>query len=158
MTATAISIFLFFILAAAVWFPIAYNEAIPDYVSDTYRETGPLYSASLAASAVGMCALALVGGHGIPCMAFLACAGLLFVSATGRYWEDVTSKVHKCAAVASAVGCVAWCLSVHWLPTALLALWLATPLARRKPWFWAEWCAMLDFFITYWCARGGLAW
>ena len=60
--------------------------------------------------------------NGIQCLAFLGCAGLIFVGAAPNYIDRDTLPIHKCGAIVAAVGCVGWCMSVNILPTAILAV------------------------------------
>ena len=97
----------------------------------------------------------LDSGLGEQCLAFIACAGLMFVGAAPRFLEQGERAVHKGAAIVSAVASVAWCMTVDVrLTIAAIALygvyWFGKG-KNSKPWFVAEVTAMLLVLFTYWC-------
>lgn len=97
----------------------------------------------------------LDSGLGEQCLAFLACAGLMFVGAAPRFLEQGERSVHKGAAIVSAVASVAWCMTVDVrLTIAAMVLygvyWFGKG-KNSKPWFVAEVTAMLLVLFTYWC-------
>lgn len=173
-----------FILLAAMRF------GIPDMMSDVYyqlqkctgsevigdkrkRNYGWVFTLVMFASAILMLIPMLDSGKGIQCLAFLGCAGLMFVGAAPNYIDRDTLPVHKCGAIVAAIGCVGWCMSVNILPTLLLAiflwfvLWLfyhlfvkweqylaerdgREPEMHLHPWYWIEIAGFLDVYLTYW--------
>lgn len=156
-----------FLLLAAMRF------GIPDMVSDVYyqlqgctgsevigdkrkRNYGWVFTAVMVASAILMLIPMLDSGRGIQCLAFLGCAGLMFVGAAPNYIDRDTLPIHKCGAIVAAIGCVGWCMSVNLAPTLLLAiavLIIYFPPAKKPKavgYYWAELAAFLDVFLTYW--------
>ena len=157
-----------FLLLAAMRF------GIPDMVSDVYyqlqnyagsevigdkrkRNYGWVFTLVMFASALLMLVSLLDSGKGIQFLAFLGCAGLMFVGFVPRYLDRAEHIVHKSAAITAAIGCVGWCASVNLIPTLLLAiavLIIYFPPAAKKPktvgYYWAEIAAILDMYLTYW--------
>ena len=172
-----------FLLLAAMRF------GVPAMVSDVYyqlqncagsevigdkekRNYGWVFTAVMVVSAILMLIPMFDSGKGIQCLAFLGCAGLMFVGAAPNYIDKDTLPIHKCGAIVAAIGCVGWCVSVNILPTAILAvsllfsLWLINNVIQyehrlaerdgREPdlhlhsWYWIEIAGFLDVFLTYW--------
>lgn len=156
-----------FLLLAAMRF------GIPDMVSDVYyqlqgctgsevigdkrkRNFGWVFTLVMFASAILILIPLLDCGRGVQCLAFLGCAGLMFVGFAPHYLDSNEHAIHKAAAITSAVGCVGWCLSVNLAPTLLLAiavLIIYFPPAKKSKndgYYWAEVAAFLDVFLTYW--------
>lgn len=173
-----------FLLLAAMRF------GIPSMVSDVYyqlqncagsevigdkekRNYGWVFTAVMVASAILMLIPLLDCGRGVQCLAFLGCAGLMFVGAAPNYVDKDTFPIHKGGAIVAAIGCVGWCVSVNILLTTILAtslwfiLWLwyhlfvrweqylaerdgREPELRLHPWYWVEITGFLDVFLTYW--------
>lgn len=173
-----------FLLLAAMRF------GIPSMVSDVYyqlqncagsevigdkrrRNYGWVFTLVMFVSAILMLIPLLDSGKGIQCLAFLGCAGLMFVGAAPNYVDKDTFPIHKGGAIVAAIGCVGWCVSVNILLTAILAislwfiLWLWYHLFARweqylterdgrepemhlHPWYWVEITGFLDVFLTYW--------
>lgn len=158
----------------------AMRFGIPDMVSDTYyqlqgttgsevlggktkRNFGCVFSVVMVLVAFMMMVAILDLGRGVQCLAFIGCGGLAFVGCAPNYLGD-ESKVHKIAAIVSAIGCVGWCLSVCWWVTLLVSYLYAFAMIkvydRNKfigfkvvsyhPWYWLEVSAFLDVFLTYW--------
>ena len=156
----------FFLLAAM-------RFGIPDMMSDVYyqlqgctgsevigdkhkRNYGWVFTAVMVASAILMLIPMLDSGMGIQCLAFLGCAGLMFVGFVPRYLDSSEHIIHKTAAITAAIGCVGWCASVNLIPTMLLAiavLIIYLPPAKKPNsvgYYWAELAAFLDVYLTYW--------
>ena len=120
------------------------------------RNYGWVFTAVMVASAILMLIPMLDSGSGIQCLAFLGCAGLMFVGAAPNYIDKDTLPVHKCGAIVAAIGCVGWCSSVNLAPTILLAiavLIIYFPPAKKPKsvgYYWAEVAAFLDVYLTYW--------
>lgn len=156
-----------FLLLAAMRF------GVPSMVSDVYyqlqgctgskiiddkrkRNYGWVFTLVMFASAILMLIPLLGSDKGIQCLAFLGCAGLMFVSLAPRYLDNNEHAIHKAAAITAAIGCVGWCSSVNLTPTLLLSI--ATLIVyfppAKKPkavgCYWAEVAAFLDVFLTYW--------
>lgn len=179
--------FLSFLLLGGFLLLCAMRFGVPDMVSDTYyqlqnttgseviggkvrRNFGWVFSVVMVAVAFMMLVALLDVVKGIQCLAFLGCAGLMFVGAAPNYIDKDTLPIHKCGAIVAAVGCVGWCMSVNILPTAILAvmllltLWILNkqweyclvdrdgrgPEMHLHPWYWIEIAGFLDVYLTYW--------
>ena len=159
-----------FLLLAAMRF------GVPAMVSDVYyqlqncagsevigdkrkRNYGWVFTAVIVASSLLMLIPLLDSGKGIQFLAFLGCAGLMFVGFVPRYLDSAEHIIHKSAAITSAIGCVGWCAIVNLIPTILLAiavLIIYFPPAKKPKvvgYYWEEVAAFLDVYLTYWiCA------
>ena len=156
-----------FLLLAAIRF------GIPDMMSDVYyqlqgctgsevigdkhkRNYGWVFTAVMVASAILMLIPMLDSGSGIQCLAFLGCAGLMFVGFVPRYLDSSEHIIHKTAAITAAIGCVGWCSSVNLAPTLLLAIAVliiyfhTAKNPKTVGYYWAEIAAFLDVYFTYW--------
>ena len=156
-----------FLLLAAMCFDV------PAMVSDVYYQLqgcagskiindkckcnyGWVFTMVMFASAILMLIPMLDSGKGIQFLAFLGCAGLMFVGFAPHYLDSNEHAIHKAAAITAAIGCVGWCLSVNLAPTLLLAiaaLIIYFPPAKKPQaagYYWAELAAFLDVYITYW--------
>lgn len=157
-----------FLLLAAMRF------GIPSMVSDVYyqlqkctgsevvgdkrkRNYGWVFTLIMFVSAILMLIPLLDSGKGIQFLAFLGCAGLMFVGFVPRYLNSAEHIIHKTAAITAAIGCVGWCSSVNLAPTLLLAiavLIIYFPPAKKPKtvvgYYWAELAAFLDVYLTYW--------
>ena len=165
-----------FLLLGGFLFLAAMRFGVPTMVSDVYyqlqnctgselidnkrkRNYGWVFTAVMVASSILMLIPMLDCGMGIQCLAFLGCAGLMFVGFVPRYLDSAEHIIHKSAAITSAIGCVGWCASVNLIPTILLAiamLLIYFPPAKQPNsvgYYWAEVAAFLDVYLTYWiCA------
>ncbi len=151
----------------------AMRFGVPAMVSDVYyqlhgctgsevigdkskRNYGWVFTVVMVASAILMLIPMLDSGSGIQCLAFLGCAGLMFVGFVPRYLDSAEHIIHKSAAITAAIGCVGWCSSVNLAPTLLLAiavLIIYFPPAKKPKtvgYYWAELAAFLDVYLTYW--------
>ena len=156
-----------FLLLAAMRF------GIPAMVSDVYYQLqgcagskiindkckcnyGWVFTLVMFVSAILMLIPLLDCGKGIQCLAFLGCAGLMFVGFAPRYLDNNEHAIHKAAAITAAIGCVGWCVSINLAPTLLLAiavLIIYFPPAKKPKTvgcYWAEMAAFLDVYLTYW--------
>lgn len=155
----------------------AMRFGIPDMVSDVYyqlqgctgsevigdnrrRNYGWVFTAVMVTCAILMMMCVLDTGKGVQFLAFIGCGGLMFVGAAPNYLDADAYPIHKVGALVAAAGCVGWCLSACWVPTAVIAL-IYLLLVRYsdddgecKPvWYMAEVSGFLDVYITYWtCA------
>ena len=128
-----------FLLLGGFLFLAAMKFGIPTMVSDVYyqlqdytgsevidnklkRNYGWVFTAIMVASSILMLIPMLDCGMGIQCLAFLGCAGLMFVGFVPHYLDSEEHIIHKSAAITSAIGCVGWCASVNLIPTILLAI------------------------------------
>ena len=162
-----------FLLLGGFLFLAAMRFGIPTMVSDVYyqlqdytgskvidnklkRNYGWVFTAIMVASSILMLIPMLDCGMGIQCLAFLGCAGLMFVGFVPRYLDSAEHIIHKSAAITSAIGCVGWCASVNLIPTILLAIAMLIiyfPPAKKPKtvgYYWAEIAAFLDVYLTYW--------
>lgn len=134
------------------------KKGVPEMVSSIYYllgKRGWVFQVVMIAFGAMMMVCLLDSGLGEQCLAFLACAGLMFVGAAPRFLEQGERSVHKGAAIVSAVASVAWCMTVDVrLTIAAIALygvyWFGKG-KNSKPWFVAEVTAMLLVLFTYWC-------
>lgn len=157
-----------FLLLAAMRF------GVPAMVSDVYyqlqnctgsevigdkrkRNYGWVFTVVMVTCAVLMMVCMLNTGKGIQCLSFLGCGGLMFVGAAPNYLDANAYPIHKAGALVAAAGCIGWCLSACWVPTAVIALiylLLVSCLDDEdgcKPvWYMAEVAGFLDVFVTYW--------
>lgn len=157
-----------FLLLAAMCF------GVPAMVSDVYyqlqdctgsevigdkhkRNYGRVFTAVMVTCAILMMVCMLDTGKGVQCLAFIGCGGLMFVGAAPNYLDADAYPIHKGGAIVAAAGCVGWCLSVCWVPTAILAfIYLllinnADDDGECKPvLYMAEVAGFLDVFLTYW--------
>ena len=133
------------------------NCAGSEVISDKEkRNYGWVFTTVMVASAILMLVSLLDSGKGIQFLAFLGCAGLMFVGAAPNYVDKDTFPIHKSGAIVAAIGCVGWCASVNLVPTLLLAIAVLIiyfpPAAKPKAigCYWAEVAAFLDVYLTYW--------
>ena len=162
-----------FLLLGGFLFLSAMKFGVPTMVSDVYyqlqdytgsevidnklkRNYGWVFTAIMVTSSILMLIPMLDCGMGIQCLAFLGCAGLMFVGFVPHYLDSEEHIIHKSAAITSAIGCVGWCASVNLIPTILLAiavLIIYFPPAKKPKtvgYYWAEIAAFLDVYLTYW--------
>lgn len=132
-----------------------YKYGISNMISDTYYQLGKygyIFSIILSILAIGMLVFILNSGLGIPCLAFIGCASLLFVAIAPNYLDQIDYKIHKTGAILAACGSIGWSLSVNaWITIGIVALYAINQIVVKKkhPWYWAEFCAFLDVFATY---------
>ena len=162
-----------FLLWAGFLLLAAMRFGIPDMMSDVYyqlqgctgsevigdkrkRNYGWVFTAVMVTCAILMLIPMLDSGNGIQCLAFLGCAGLIFVGFVPRYLDSAEHIIHKSAAITATIGCVGWCSSVNLAPTILLAiavLIIYFPPAKKPKsvgYYLAEIAAFLDVYLTYW--------
>lgn len=162
-----------FLLLAGFLLLAAMRFGVPSMVSDVYYQLqgcvgseivggkrkcnyGWVFTLVMFTSVVLMLIPLLDCGKGIQFLAFLGCAGLMFVGAAPNYVDKDTYPIHKGGAIVAAIGCVGWCASVNLAPTLLLAiavLIIYFPPAKKPKtvgYYWAEVAAFLDVFLTYW--------
>ena len=130
---------------------------VPDMVSTIYYllgKRGWVFQLVMMLFGAMMMMCLLDSGFGEQCLAFLACAGLMFVGAAPRFLEESDRMVHKTAAIISAVASVGWCLTVNWRIVVALLGWYAVYWACRSedghPWLMAEVTAVWMVLLTYW--------
>ena len=84
----------------------------------------------------------------------------MFVGAAPNYLDADAYPIHKIGALVAAAGCIGWCLSVCWVPTAVIALIYLLIVScsdddeiYKPSLYMAEVAGFLDVYITYWaCA------
>lgn len=130
---------------------------VPDMVSSIYYlmgKKGWVFQTVMILFGMLMMVCLLDCGKGVQCLAFLACAGLMFVGAAPRFLEQDERAVHKGAAIVSAVASVGWCFTVDWRMVLAFLAWYGVYWVGRdddsKPWFTAEVTAILMVLLTYW--------
>lgn len=136
---------------------VASEKGAADMVSSTYYQIGKygwVFSAVLLCVGLMMGICLLDSGKGIECLAFLCCAGLIFVGIAPNFLEEYELRVHKTAAIISAIGGVGWCLSVFPAVTVVLLLVYGLYWFMRDkdshPFYAAELLGFVDVFATYW--------
>lgn len=145
------------VLLIALLFMVISKHGVPDMVSSIYYmmdKHGWVFQVYIIMFAALMMVCLLDSGLGVQCLAFLSCAGLMFVGAAPRFLKESERKIHKTAAIVSAVASVGWCLTVDWKIVVALLGWYAVYWACRSeddhPWFMAEIMAVLMVLLTYW--------
>ena len=130
---------------------------VPDMVSSIYYllgKRGWVFQLAMMVFGILMMACLLDSGLGVQCLAFLACAGLMFVGAAPRFLEQDERTVHKSAAIVSAAASVGWCLTVDWRFVFTFMAWYGMfwicKDKNSKPWFMAEVMAVMLVLLTYW--------
>lgn len=162
-----------FLLLGGLLLLAAMRFGVPAMVSDVYYQLqgcagskiindkckcnyGWVFTLVVFASAILILIPLLDCGRGVQCLAFLGCAGLMFVGFAPHYLDSNEHAIHKAAAITAAIGCVGWCSSVNLAPTLLLAiavLIIYFPPAKKPDsvgYYWAELAAFLDVYLTYW--------
>ena len=130
---------------------------VPDMVSTIYYLLGKrvwVFQLVMMLFGAMMMVCLLDSGLGVQCLAFFACAGLTFVGAAPRFLEESDRRVHKTAAIVSAVASVGWCLTVDWRFVFTFIAWYGMYWMCKdknsKPWFMAEETAIFMVLLTYW--------
>lgn len=130
---------------------------VPDMVSSIYYllgKRGWVFQLVMILFGILMMVCLLDSGRGVQCFAFLACAGLMFVGAAPRFLDESERKIHKTAAITSAMASVAWCLTVDWRFVFTFMAWYGMfwicKDKNSKPWFMAEVTAVMLVLLTYW--------
>lgn len=136
---------------------VIYKYGVPDMVSTIYYlmgKKGWVFQTVMILFGMLMMVCLLDCGKGVQCLAFLACAGLMFVGAAPRFLEQDERAVHKSAAIVSAAASVGWCLTVDWRFVFTFIAWYGMfwicKDKNSKPWFMAEVMAVMLVLLTYW--------
>lgn len=134
---------------------------IPEMVSSIYflmGKKGWVFQMVMILFGMLMMVCLLDCGKGVQCLAFLSCAGLMFVGAAPRFLEQDERAVHKSAAIVSAAASVGWCLTVNWRIVVALLGWYVVYWACRSeddhPWLMAEVTAIWMVLLTFWSTVG----
>lgn len=128
------------------------TKRVPTMLSEVYYITDKywLFPALMVSLGVSFLPI-MLETDGLECMAFLTCAGFIFVGAAPAYLDEGERTIHKCGAITSAMASVAWACSVDPLPTVLFGM-LAVVLClchRRRYWLLIlECCAILNIVTT----------
>ena len=130
---------------------------VPDMVSTIYYllgKRGWVFQLVMMLFGAMMMVCLRDSGLGEQCLAFLACAGLMFVGMAPRFLEESERGLHKGAAIVAAVASVCWCLTVDWQCALAFMSWYCVYWACKdedsKPWLTAEVTAILLVMVTYW--------
>lgn len=149
------------LLFVALLYIVINKYGVPDMVSSIYYlmgKKGWVFQLVMMLFGAMMMVCLLDSGLGVPCLAFLACAGLMFVGAAPRFLDESERKVHKTGAIISAVASIGWCLTVNWRIVVALLGWYAVYWACRSeddhPWLMAEVTAIWMVLLTFWSTVG----
>lgn len=145
------------VLLIALLFMVISKHGVPDMVSSIYYmmdKHGWVFQVYIIMFAALMMVCLLDSGLGVQCLAFLSCAGLMFVGAAPRFLDESERKVHKTAAIVSAAASVGWCMTVDWRFVFTFLAWYGMYWICKdknsKPWFMAEVMAVMLVLLTYW--------
>lgn len=149
------------LLFVVMLFVVIKKYGVPEMVSSIYYmmdKHGWVFQVYIIMFAALMMVCLLDSGLGVQCLAFLSCAGLMFVGAAPRFLEQDERAVHKSAAIVSAAASVGWCLTVNWRIVVALLGWYVVYWACRSeddhPWLMAEVTAIWMVLLTYWSTVG----
>lgn len=145
------------LLFVALLYIVIDKYGVPDMVSSIYYlmgKKGWVFQVVMMLFGMLMMVCLLDCGKGVQCLAFLACAGLMFVGAVPRFLDENERKVHKTGAIVSAVASVGWCLTVDWRIVVALSGWYGVYWVCKDddshPWLMAEVTAIWMVLLTYW--------
>lgn len=145
------------LLFVVMLFVVIKKCGIPEMVSSIYYllgKSGWVFQLVLMLFGALMMVCLLDSELGEPCLAFLACTGLMFVGAAPRFLDKNERKIHKTAAIMSAMASVAWCLTVDQRMVLAFLAWYGVYWVGRdndsKPWFTAEVMTVMLVLLTYW--------
>ena len=148
------------ILAVLVTYSVFYNlrHGIPTMISEMYygaeRTTRYVCPMLLVLLSFAMCGASM--DKGVDCIAFVMCAGLMFVGVAPAYLQEGARAVHKCGACVAGAAAVVWALTAWpWavvVGVAFTAAALAVDGKRKDRWlYWCEWGGIV-------CAVSALIW
>lgn len=145
------------LLFVVMLFVVIKKCGVPEMVSSIYYllgKSGWVFQVVMMLFGAIMMVCLLDSELGMQCLAFLACAGLMFVGAAPRFLDKNERKIHKTAAITSAMASVAWCLTVDQRMVLAFLAWYGVYWVGRdndsKPWFTAEVMAVMLVLLTYW--------
>lgn len=127
---------------------------IPRSISDTYYLLGKygwLFQLALATTAFTALPMLIErSSANTQFLAFLACAGLLFVSAAPLFKLDLEGKVHYASAIVCCVGLVLWqVFNTSWIvPLVAFALVLIPMLKDKKYTWWLEIATIVSTYAS----------
>lgn len=149
------------LLFVVMLFVVIEEYGVPEMVSSIYYlmgKKGWVFQMVMILFGMLMMVCLLDCGKGVQCLAFLSCAGLMFVGAAPRFLEQDERAVHKSAAIVSAAASVGWCLTVNWRIVVALLGWYVVYWACRSeddhPWLMAEVTAIWMVLLTFWSTVG----
>lgn len=130
---------------------------VPDMVSSIYYlmgKKGWVFQMVMILFGMLMMVCLLDCEKGVQCLAFLSCAGLMFVGAAPRFMNE-DRGVHKAAATICAMAGIGWCLSANFVMTIAAIVAYVIGIAyikglRKYALLVAEVAAIGWTFLTYW--------
>lgn len=130
---------------------------VPEMVSSIYYllgKSGWVFQVVMMSVGMLMLMCLLDCEKGVQCLAFLSCAGLMFVGAAPRFMNE-DRGVHKAAATICAMAGIGWCLSANFVMTiaAIVAYVIGIVYIkglRKYALLVAEVAAIGWTFLTYW--------
>ena len=136
---------------------------VPEMVSSIYYllgKSGWVFQVVMMAVGMLMLMCLLDCEKGVQCLAFLSCAGLMFVGAAPRFMNE-DRGVHKAAATICAMAGIGWCLSANFVMTiaAIVAYVIGITYIkglRKYALLVAEVAAIGWTFLTYWGLSSGI--
>ena len=133
---------------------VLFKFGIPRSISDTYYLLGRygwLFQLALAATALTAVPMLIDrSSEGTQFLAFLACSGLLFVSAAPLFKLELEGKVHYTSAVVCCAGLVLWQgFNTSWVvPLICFGLVLIPMLMDRKFTWWLEIATIVSTYVS----------
>lgn len=136
---------------------------VPEMVSSIYYllgKSGWVFQVVMMSVGMLMLMCLLDCEKGVQCLAFLSCAGLMFVGAAPRFMNE-DRGVHKAAATICAMAGIGWCLSANFIMTiaAIVAYVIGITYIkglRKYALLVAEVAAIGWTFLTYWGLSSGI--
>ena len=130
---------------------------VPEMVSSIYYllgKSGWVFQVVMMSVGMLMLMCLLDCEKGVQCLAFLSCAGLMFVGAAPRFMNE-DRGVHKAAATICAMAGIVWCLSANFVMTIAAIVAYVIGIAyikglRKYALLVAEVAAIGWTFLTYW--------
>lgn len=146
----------FLIFAAYVAYAVRLFGA-PWSLSDTFYKLAAagrpqwLFQAAMIGCAAMMLPAWLdAAPEGLQFLAFLTCAGVIFIGAAPLFKDEHLEKwVHLVATVVAGLCAFAWSFAVCWPAPALLLLAAVIVMSKYRKWvFWAEIAAFASVYLT----------
>ena len=130
---------------------------VPEMVSSIYYllgKSGWVFQVVMMSVGMLMLMCLLDCEKGVQCLAFLSCAGLMFVGAAPRFMNE-DRGVHKAAATICAMTGIGWCLSANFVMTIAAIVAYVIGIAyikglRKYALLVAEVAAIGWTFLAYW--------
>lgn len=145
------------LLFVVMLFVVIKKCGIPEMVSSIYYllgKSGWVFQVVMMSVGMLMLMCLLDCEKGVQCLAFLSCAGLMFVGAAPRFMNE-DRGVHKAAATICAMAGISWCLSANFVMTIAAIVAYVIGIAyikglRKYALLVAEVAAIGWTFLTYW--------